>query len=71
MCEEVERTIVTQEEVAVDSVNRDGSSSLALLNEVERAVGWIEETLSIESLQVDDLEALGRADAEFRFEEMN
>jgi hypothetical protein len=66
-----ERTVVAKQELAVDAVNRDRFGVLPLLNEVETRIRRVEEPLSVERLEVDNLEAFGAPDAEFRFEEVD
>jgi hypothetical protein len=66
-----ELTIVAKEEVAVDAIDGDRTSCLALLDKVERAIRGVEETLGIERLEVDNLEPLRRPNAQLGLEEMN
>lgn len=64
-------TIVAEQELSLDAVDRNRTRRLSLLHKVEGRVGGIEETLRVERLQVDDLEALGAADAKLRLEKVN
>lgn len=70
----VGRTVVAQQEVALDAVDGDRPDRplvVALVDEVEVRVGRVEQALRVERLEVDDLEALGAADAQARLEKVD
>ncbi len=65
------KLVVTQQELARDTVDRDGLDVLAAVDKVERCVCWIQQALRIERLEIDNLETLCTSNAELGFEEMD
>lgn len=64
-------TVVAEQELSVDAVDGDRPSVLALLHKVEGRIGRVEQALGIQRLEIDNLEALGAADAELGLEEVD
>lgn len=65
------RTLIAKQEVGVDTEDGQRSTIVSLLNKVELRVGRIEEALSVERFEVDNLEPLAAANAKLGLEEVN
>ena len=67
----VVRTIVTEKELVIYSIDRKRPQVLPLMHEFKRLISWVEQTLRIERVEIDDLEAVRAPDAQLRLQEVN
>lgn len=68
--EEEQLTPVTQQELAVDTIYRHRAHIVPLEHKVQRRIMWIEQSLRIECLEIDDLETLRAPNTQSRAQEM-
>lgn len=64
-------TVITKEKLVVYPVNSHRPKIFSFPYKVKRGVGWIEKSLSIKTLEVDDLEPFRAPYAELRFQEVD
>lgn len=64
-------TVITEKELIVYPVYSHRPKIFSFPYKVKRGVGWIEKSLSIKTLKVDDLEPFRAPYAELRFQEVD
>jgi len=64
-------TVVAQQELIPDAIDRHGPRFLPLSNKFEGLVVWIQQTLGVQSLQIHDLEAFRASNTHFCLEIMD
>ncbi len=63
-------TIVAEKVLVFYSIDSEWLEVLPLVDELQRNVGRIKQALRIQTLEVDDLEAVGTSDTQLRLQEV-
>ena len=63
-------TIVAEKELVVYSIDCERLEVLPLVDELQGSVSRVEQALSIQRLEIDNLEAIRASDTQFRFQEV-
>jgi hypothetical protein len=65
------RTVVTQQKFVVNPVDSHRSEVILLFYELERIVRWVQQTLRVQALEVDNFKAPRTTDAQLGLQEVD